>query len=303
MKRKTALPFLVIPDNLVEFHGWYVGDVGSPLNRAGDTLEVWDYARDIEYRVTLNVDLAGVAETLQISLEQLVLLAVLKAGTGEGSMPRKVIRLMSREISLEKNSVELHGVIQSSSLSRRLRLECSILLARRPNEPSVISPKLVGSRLWQRHLDMRIEDGGDSRFPIETLSFSTRFSGTPQVNSPWYVDWKKDLYHVEFAGGVRLYINSDIEEFEERVVAGDALTLQTILADLMNQLVSAAINLKDCEDFLIDCAEGSVGAQIRHWIEMAFPGQRVESIRAMHEHMPGRFHAAILACTRMGAEE
>ena len=48
-----------------------------------------------------------------------------------------------------------------------------------------------------------------------------------------------------------------------------------------------------------DCAEGSMGLQVQGWMDMAFPGQEISSIRMLKETHPGQFHGALLAAAQV----
>ena len=95
MTKRIAFPFLTIPDDLVEFGGWLIGDQGQPLHSAGDVLEAWDYERDLEVRARLQMNLACIAKALGIDRDNLRLAVVLKAGTGAGTLPKRIERLAS----------------------------------------------------------------------------------------------------------------------------------------------------------------------------------------------------------------
>lgn len=294
MKRKSAFPFQVLPGESVRVGSWMLGDRGEPLERAGDILENWDYARDLEVRLDLEVDLELASASLGIEIDELKLDVVLKAGTGSGKIPRRVDVLARRAVEKVSPKTTLIGLIESGNLSGRLSLECGVLLGEVSSIAGALTPRWKGARLWETKREVLIEDGGASRFPIETVSFTENFRGAPHEHAPWYVDWKPDRWHLDFGGAVRLYVNSDIREVEERVTAGDPLTLQAILGDTINQIISSVLAAPDGEELLDDCGEGSLGNQVSHWIETAFPGQSMKSIASLRSHRPGRFHAAVL---------
>mgnify|MGYP006273499417 CR=1 FL=1 len=300
MTRRVAFPFLTIPDDLVEFGGWLIGDPGHPLHPAGDVLEAWDYERDLEVGARLKLDIDGIAEALEINRGDLRLAVLLKAGTGAGMLPKRIERLASVLVEDTGPEIELTGYLTSSTLSSRLRLVAEIVLSEPPPEVSALSPVLPGARLWSTRKDILLEDGGDSRFPIELASFSEVFAGQAHRNAPWFVNWRPGYWDADFGGSVRVYVNSDIPHVAERFVEGDPATLQAILGDVMSQMIAAALAEDDTEADLSDCPSHTVGGQVRNWLEMAFPGQSVSSVRASMEFTPGNFRAAILAAAETG---
>ncbi|MEL6243839.1 MAG: hypothetical protein AAFQ85_00640 [Pseudomonadota bacterium] len=300
MKRRTAFPFATLPDEVVSFRGWMIGDPGQPLLPATDTLENWDYERDLEISADVEIDLATSAEALGVEKGDLELLAVLRAGTGAGTLPRRLDLVATDRIDIESQSCSLTAVLPSHTLSGRLRLELGLVLGRANGQGSALAPQAPGSRLWGSSKDILIEDGGAARFPIELVSFSECFPGMPHVHAPWYVDWKPGHMHADFGGSVRLYVNSDIPDVAERFADGDPLTLQSILADVMSQMVTAAVHMDDAEELLSESTDGTVGQQIMTWLDLALPGQGIGAVRSMSEHLPGRFRAALLAASDTG---
>lgn len=291
---RIALPFLTLPDELVNFSGWMIGPPGEPLSPASDILENWDYEQDIQVNVHIDLDFNEAANLLGIDAADLNLAVVLLAGTGTGSLPRRVDRLATAIIDIEEQAATLEAIIPGCTLSGQLQLSLRIVLEAPVDSGSPLSPKLRGARLWQYHKNILIEDGGDSRFPIELASFSESFKARPEQYAPWLVDWSPTTLDADFSGNVRLYVNSDIECVCTRFVEGDALTLQAMVADVMTQLIETALDAEN-EAELDRYEEGSIGYQARAWMEMSFPGQNLEKIRQIRNFAPGKFKALILA--------
>lgn len=297
MSVAVALPFQTIPDTLVQFSGWEVGDVGSSLKPAMEILENWDYARDLEIATHLSVGWSDVTKYLEVLPSQLSLRVVLLAGTGTGRLPRRLERLQQVTLNERVTEARLSGVVRGARLSGQLRLLLTVALDRSPLTPGKLSPRTVGSRLWQNSHDILIEDGGASRFPIEAASFSKIFKNTPIASAPWYLHWEPAALQRDFSEQVRLYVNSDREEVLARFKAGDALTLQAILGDVVSQMVSTTLDRPGSEELLAQCEEGSVGDQVRLWISTAFPGEQFSSVRGLKDQFPGKYRALILGMT------
>ncbi|MBV4522636.1 hypothetical protein KVG88_21470 [Pseudomonas sp. SWRI74] len=296
---RIALPFLTLPNELVDFSGWMIGPPGEPLFPASDILENWDYEQDVQVNIHVHIDFTEAADRLGIDAADLKLAVVLVAGTGSGSLPRRVDRLKTAVIDIDEPAVTLEATIPGRTLSGQLQLSLRIVLAAPVDSGSLLSPKQQGARLWQHHKNILIEDGGDSRFPIELASFSESFKARPEQYAPWLVDWNPTALDADFSGNVRLYVNSDIERICSRFVEGDALTLQAMVADVMTQIIEAAIDVEDAAE-LYRYEEGSIGYQARAWMEMSFPGQSMENIRQLRSYAPGKFKALILATADFG---
>lgn len=297
MARRTAFPFLTIPEDAVTCDGFLIGDPGDPLQPADSILENWDYARDLRAGLDMHVDVEAMADALDIAVEELELRVRLTAGTGVGKMPRSRFTVAEAVLERGQKSYSLRGSINSSFLSGRLLLEATIMLAGAPATGGPLSPVIPGSRLWELQKDILLEGGGDSRFPIETLSFSESqyFQNRPHQNAPWYFYWRPAAWSRDFSAVTRLYINSDHQSLAERVVDGDPDTLQAIMGDVMSQLIAGAVDEESnavLEEFWED---GTLGHQLRTWVDLAFPGRDAETIASMRAYRPGEFRAAILA--------
>lgn len=296
----VALPFLALPDVAVTGHELLIGPSGSPLMPAGDALQGWDYAQDLDVLANASIDRALASQSLGIPPSELRLCAVLHAGTGAGSLPRRTWELARCNVSDTDGTVRLAGSIDGKRLSGRVRLDLQVLLAAKSPSGKPLSPSLPGSRLWSSQQDVLLEDGGDSRFPIELTSFSKAFSGQLHAGAPWYVDWSPHALEADFGGTVRVYINSDLEMVSERFVAGDPSTLQAIVGDVMTQLISTTLADESSEELLEQCEAGSVGHQVRFWLDNAFPGHSHASILAIMQDRPNVYRATLLALAAVG---
>jgi hypothetical protein len=303
MNRKTAFPFLTLPDSAVHCGPILLGTKGEPLMPTAEILDAWDYARDLEVSVNIGVDLEKASDALRIPMADLRLRAVLKAGTGVGMMPRRWFTLCSADIYANETQIDLRADISSRDLSARLLVQVSLLLGSVPRPASALSPRSQGARLWTTSKDILIEDGGAARFPVEAVSFSQFFHGLNHANAPWFIDWPTGNWDQDFSGVVRLYINSDLPDVLERFAGGDALLLQSILSDTMIQMTSSLLSSDLSEGDMEEFPEGSVGAQVRRWITLAMPGSSLETVRSIHAHFPGRFSAAMLSAADTGADE
>lgn len=301
MTATFALPFLSLPDEAVTLERWMIGQTGGLLLPLKPILDEWDYAADIELRGYISIDMSAGAEMLAIPREELELAVVLKIGTGRGRFPRIVERVRSRIVDMTTDQpIELHAVVPGNTLSGRLFARVDVLLAKPAKNASVLSPFRIGSRLWSNEFSVELEDGGDNRFPLEVVSFTETFPSHGYVNAPWYLSWRPGGLAADFGGSIRLYVNSDHAGLAERVVDGDTLTLQTILGDVMVQMIGAALDAEDLAEQLDGCEEGSVGAQIAGWLDLAFHGRGLSEVRNMRRSLPGDFHANIHAAAELG---
>lgn len=303
MNSRVAFPFLVLPDEAVQFDGWMIGDPGQPLHPADGLLENWDYARDLEVGTSVTIDWTAASEALQIPVDRLRFKLSLIAGTGAGNLPRRQDRLFEVVVDHASGASQLSGIVSGRELSGRLQLSFQVSLSSPCSDGTALSPQTEGARLWHCRHDILIEDGGDSRFPVETVSFSQLFSGKPQEQAPWYLHWRPGALQADFSATARLYVNSDRPEVLARFVDGDEPTLQAIMGDVMSQMVSSVLDQDDVAEVLTECDEGSVGRQVQQWLDFGFPGQEIASIKAMRDQNPGMFRAAVLSASEVGSAE
>ncbi|MGR3375161.1 hypothetical protein [Salipiger abyssi] len=304
MSNRIAFPFLTLDNSSVDFRGWETGFPGEPLYPAGEALENWDYARKIMVRGKLNIDVAAAASALDLLLDELRLVVVLKAGTGLGRFPRRTWVL--QRVHLDPTSampLELQAEIEGGMLSGRLLLRLEVLLDGAPVASGALSPRFSAARLWKDEHDIALEDGGGNRFPIEIVDFSQVFPGQSQMEAPWFLRWQPGLLHVDFVGGIRLFINLRHATIADRVAEGDPSTLQAILADVINQMIRTVLAEDTSEDDLAEADEGTVGYQIRAWLDLAWPSTSLNVVRATWRDRPGEFHARILAIADLGEAE
>mgnify|MGYP001229630602 CR=1 FL=1 len=293
----VALPFLVLPDSAIRKGELLIGPRGNPLLPADAIYPNWDYAHDLDVCVHIEVDIHEAAAALKVDATTVSLVAILHAGTGAGSVPRYSWELARAPLNLRQDLAVLEASIPGESLSGRLMLDLVLVLAASPGCHSPISPHLPGSKLWSDRWDILLEDGGAARFPVELISFGAAFPDTRSAG--WRVHWPPGSLDADFGGSVRIYVNSDIRELAKRFADGDPLTLQAILADVMTQMIGTTLLRDDAESALESCNEGSIGEQIRFWLESAFPGQSTATIITMMRNRPWEFHAAINSLASM----
>ena len=300
---KIAYPFLRIPKDAVEFSGWFIGDPGTPLLPASDVLTDWDYARDLTVRANLKIDWPAASLALGFGDGSWSAMAQLVIGTGQGHLPRQIRYVTQQPLSDHSSVATLEFIVPGSSLSSQLVARIEIVLSAPAASASPLSPHMKGARLWMHELDVLIEDGGSSRFPVSSISFKAAFADKPHEYAPWYVQWRPEDIGGDFSSKVVLYVNSDEKEFLDRFLQGERATIQTVLGGVASQMCSTILLCKD-EDLDLDVFEdGSVGAVVRHWLQQAFPSEvGIAGIVKLLESDPGAFHASLIASADVGEQ-
>jgi hypothetical protein len=287
-----AFPFLVFDQAAVNASPWALVGIDGTMADLGDYIEGWDYARDLHVQRSFELGELDV-NALGIEPEDLDLQVVVRLGTGPGSMSRRSRTLSSQALQFGLPLILDHR-IPGMELSRRLRLETTVILRSHGDPASRLAPKMPGSILWRDHVDVALE-GEAPRFPMEIISFGERFPDRSERGAPWLLHWLPGHLHRDFGGSVRLFLNHDRPEFIERFVAADPLTLQMTLAGVISQILGHAVRQDDLGEILDDADPTSVAGHIGIWMQLAFPDLDLAGVRSVHEMAPGRFQAAILA--------
>jgi len=295
-----AFPFLTLPDEAVSFSGWEFGFAGHPLSQLEGVFEGWDYAADIHARSKIEVDFSQAVAALGLRPGDARLSAVCIVSTGPGTIPMTRVERVVHDLSSGSNAAQFDLNLPGVMLSGRVTFNVSVLLAGSPARPGVLSPTFPGSRLWGCSDEVILEGGGSARFPIEIADFKEQ----PEYrNVPWVLHWSPDTIYADFAGAVRLYVNGDRKDLVERLSEGDPLTLQSILGDVMAQLVGGFLEDETLWEDVDDFEGGTVGRQILNWMDVAFPGESIPTIRKLRSEYPGRFSAQLLAAADPGGAE
>ena len=289
MKRRTAAPFHRL-GSAVTADPWMitVGD-GAPAPLEEVTPD-WDYAAPVALERTLRLNAAEASRELGLEEGTFKLEVVVEAGTGPGNMPREIVSRTRLPLDGEAPCV-IALRLDPSRLSAQITLRTSVILSAGLEPADALSPRRAGSRLWDDFVATRIE-GDDPRFPMEVISFSAAFAGRPYEMAPWALSWSPGHPGRDFHGAARLYLNSDDEDFIERVQDQDPLTLQAMMADVVSQMCETALRAGWDEDF-DNAEEGSMAGRVAWWLGRAFPDTAVA--RGLLENRPGEFRSAILA--------
>ena len=297
-RRNVAFPFLTIPDELVEATPWRVALDGDEFREDPRFLQGWDYNSTIQIEREIRIAPEQVFEALRLDRPFLKLVA--RWGTGEGNKPTFVHLLQDQPIpgiALEDvRTLSISGSIPARNLAGKLFLEVFIILRVAPLNPETpLAPSHKGDVLWH---DMHVIslEGGGNRFPVASSSLPAHLQG-----ALWYLDLDPEAIEEPFLSAVRLYLNSDREDFLQRIEQGDPVLEQAMMADVVTQLITTALNEEGrLQDIMEIDDESTLGYQMRRWILEVFETPEV----ALNElrNRPGSFHARINAALWMTEE-
>ncbi len=294
-RRNVAFPFLTIPNELVEATPWRVALDGNEFREDPRFLQDWDYNSTIKVKRDIRIVPEKLFEALHLDRPFLKLVA--RWGTGEGNKPTFVHLLQDQpipRIALEDiQTLSISGSFPARNLAGKLFLKVFIILRVAPLNPETpLVPSHKGDMLWH---DMHVIplEGGGNRFPVASSSLPAHLQG-----ALWYLDLDPEAIEEPFLSSVRLYLNREREDFLQRIKQGDPVLEQAMMADIVNQLITTALNDEAwLQDIMEIKDESTLGYQIQRWILEIFETPDV----ALNEfqNRPGNFHARINAAFQM----
>lgn len=286
----VAKPFLTLQPDQVTASPWEVSSaVAEPA--AEQNLENWNYQIDLKFSRTLKADLEDLINSLQIEGDEHSFAIAVTVGSGEGTLPR---RTECKTFHFTDGVADLSFVLKGMQLSTRVSLVTEIVLSNAVRPLSVIAPRSVGTVVWSDDFELNLE-GPEPRFPVDVVSFSEEAGIETSTTAPWLLSWSPSDLENDFGASVRLLINSDNEVFLSRFLSAETLTLQTVMSDVMGQMIETVLNLSDEEiDLVEDAEQFTVAGHIASWIELAFPERDLAYVRQLRLERPGIFRTAIL---------
>ena len=301
--KRVAFPFLTLSDDAVQAAPWELALNRGEFSVALDYLPDWDIASTIEARRSLCVDFALAEAEVGVNLHDLRLVVVASVGTGSGNVPRHTRVCQRLALNADEAEAQLKFELPSA-LSMVVHLMTDVILADVASEHDELAPCHLGDRLWAHHQRVRLE-GQELRFPIEAVDLSGALGDATVESAPWFAHWNRADWSRDFHGAFRLYLNSNALEIGQVIEDESGLVLQAMMADVMSQLCEGLLREEDpsAEDILAECEPGSMGAQARWWIDIAWPGRDLGFVRSVLRHTPNRFRAAILATARTIRQE
>ncbi len=288
---EIAYPYLRPDGDAVVAGPWLATLDGEPCVIDNHQIEHFDYSASLRMERNVSLDFARAAEEIGIAPDSLQLLCIVTQGTGNQRIPRGQQVVARQVMDAEHPSASLEFVVHGHDVSRSLNLATELVLLSAGSTTGRLSPKHRGARLWKDSTRISVDPAG-MRFPMETVSFAEAFSEGHR-DAQWFLDWSPQHLDQEFTSSVRLYLNEDRPEFVEAVQDEEEIVLRMLICSVAGQMIRSAITL---EHFPLDPAvstPGSTGSVIEAWMNQAFPGQSVGSVRTLAQNDPARFDLSI----------
>jgi hypothetical protein len=298
MKQRLAFPYLTPSPEAIDADPWMFSLNNCVPGPLGPVLPNWDYEASLVVSRRIRFDHRILSGDVGLPTDADVLSIQVEAGTGQGTLARKIIESFRHELSRSEPVLELQIPLPSSRLSSRLSLTTTLFLSRKFDAGSRLSPRQAASRLWgDRHIVAL--DGDETLFPMEAISFDEYFGSRIQSGALWHLHWDPHHLNRDFRGAIRLYLNADNLEFMTRIRDQDPVMLQALLSDVIFQMCSHALIDEEAHVFLHEAEPGTVAHQISGWLKTAFGQMPAARLRSTLEARPGEFRTAILAISRV----
>ena len=290
----VMLPFLTIPDDLIDCSEWQVSLSTGRTYRDPDYIEDWDNGTDLILTRTLRIDFDEALAAIQLEPGQGSLELIVTVGAGAGILPAEKWVAYRQSLSGGSGPVYIELKEVGSQHADVLHIESAVILEKDLLETgSPIAAKYRGNVLWHEKKRIRIE-GDSSRFPVSETDLS-ELLGNEWRDALWYlnVDWRDPS--AEFDTAVRLHINSLRKDFASRFRRGEPDTLQTVMADVMVQIGSGYLSSSDDWNGIAadEASTTTLEGVATHWLVTVFGS--VESARQVYNASREKFHVFLNA--------
>jgi hypothetical protein len=290
-RAKDVLPYLVPTEEAITAGTWLLLRDGekAPLP---DHLPFWDYQMDLVLERQVSVDLDLVCEQSGLSRD-VGLLVVVEWFTSSGQWSG----LACRAPVAVDGDVVLSTKLKGENLGGRLTLTTRLILAEDADQRPPFIASRAGEILYEDWWQVQLQsDSG--RLPISVIDFA---AGELDPKARWWLDVHSDPA-APYAGGMRLYLNSnDTELIQAAVRAGSPTPTQKRLLewlhmDVARQLVERTLQ----QDWATTRSEyeddpDSLGSALLSQVGLLFPGLTLDEVRSLKDHDPGRFAARLQA--------
>jgi len=257
---------------------------GSPIEGV-DQLLAFSLARTFTFPDDLRGRI-GLADSSRLSL-------IVRMLTGNGLYSRIIAR---KEV--DTSVVRVAVTPDRAVLCKVLRIDTQLVLDSPGPSHSELAPRHPGSVVWALRWIARLE-GGRSRLPIETVSFSADSRWSSQSRALAHVDVSIDPY-VDFEDGICVYLNGDFPLFVEGVARDERAALALLWEAVIRRvIVSFLWSQTGIED---PFGPDSLGRQAERWCAGAFPGRSMDALKRMALEEPSLFEAHIQDWVGIAAE-
>jgi|GEM_PF-4699706 len=286
MSKATALPFLAAHDS-INVSKWHRLDAAGIPTHLPSTFTDWDYQTTLDLMTEVEVDLPAFLE--ETGFPTGVSFEVLTVVTCADTFHRSI---QSRNV-LAHGATEIRFEMRGDFLARAFELEILVVLKDHTEAGSGFSAREAGSVLFRDSSRHTLEPGGDL-FPIEPVSFKSRFPGVNAERVPWHLHLAAFDLDLPMRDQVVLQVNTDTPDFLDVIASGLGPEVKMIRAQIAELVLARAV-FDDAkrEDLGREFEAGSLGDFVSGLMEFCFPGEDAEEIKRTHEVAPHQYQLKV----------
>lgn len=261
----------------------------SRLVEDGGFIPGWQPGLGIRLSNAILINREATARLSEATTGAMDLGAVVVALTAEGLATVAISRAKFQEDGRGSLIAGFDLEIDGRMASRNVRLECSVVLSSPTVGGDRLTPRMVGSRLWNGSWAARLE-GGKARLPIEVVPFS-RFFLRPGMEG--------GLVHVELAAdptldieqGMIVYLNAEQPRFVDAFAHRDPHATSIVWDAVIRRLLVAGADAGF--DVAASYGRGTIGANWQQWATSAFSGLSADGLLEMHRGNVSEFETRL----------
>lgn len=267
---------------------WFLAKEGTPLHPLPAFLPEWDPQVDVEVLVRAGIRRDEIE--LHTGLDSTADIHLGISWHSRGTQVKGSSPLLPMDPSAEVDSWELRCKAPGQQLGGEVRFRVVAILGSPWNGDDPLSPKRVGSVLWEEDCVLSLQGVG-GRFPMTWIDFPS--SPAFPDGAAWSLDWDPDSLEEDLLRGTRLYLNSAHPVLRAAVEDPDAQgsvpVLEMLHFDIGRTLLCGALaNPHFCEH-PEDYELGTVGRALLGLLRATFPGHRAADLAHRMRREPARF--------------
>ena len=293
MAAAESPPFLRPHPDQIQAGPWLVRDSGG-WEGLGPTIENWDYATVLSLRRQLVFDPDEVSRASDSGPELRLAWVV----TAESTSTRIRQRVFQGPAPAVDGIITFE--IPPETMGGRMRLRTQLIVSQ-PDPASDLSPKRIGSFIWQDQTDAVLE-GDAARFPIQVVDFSA--AGLPE-KAAWRIEIDGEDLELPATAAVTVKINrghSAAYEMALRPTATDtSLLLDAALRfDVARRMLRLLADCDVAPETIFPA--GSLGEALLMLLNAHLPYEDPQTLRQALRIDSGRLEASLQAALAVYSE-
>jgi len=287
---KYSLPFKTLVGQEVALSAWHYRLGNGDWLTVASGVPGWDYLAQLEFRREVQIDAqkARIACGLD-SITQLELIVTML------SPPARFRRVVWREKMPKETWVGLVTFqVPSEEISEYVSLDTEIILSAGRQQNGHFTARYAGSRLFAETTRIELE-GNLSRMSLEMASFAKQLPWLHAPRAPWYVECGSTGLHGAVMRDLRVYLNSDDEQFLALAKNGNEPTLWLMSAEIARQLLEVALEDQAFLEQTDNYEEGTLGQAAQRVLRLCFQDTKPSDVLTLARRDPGRFQAILMS--------